>query len=1832
MIRKRSLLTFLFLAVIGFLAFVPKDEDPLERLVSALQKWGEINPQEKVYLHMDKPYYALGDTIWFKAYVVTGSQHQLSALSGALYVDLITEKDSVVKRLKLPVSAGMSMGDITLADDLTEGNYRLRAYTQWMRNAGEDYFFDRTFSVGTPVSNEVIVKSAYKYTTVDGRQVLNAMLNYTNEKGKALSEKEVQYDIMVDQQRISSKSLKTDTEGNITIAISNERSNDWRGAYIRTTIESDAKKKVIKDFPIKAGMTQSDIQFFPESGNLVNGILSKVAFKAIGIDGLGLSVKGKILDNENKEIVDIETLHAGMGSFLLNPAQGKSYSAKITLPDGSERSVPLPKAKDDGYVLSIYQPNPDSVLVRVSTAPSLLKAANGGGITLNIVVQTGGEVIIASPIKIQRQLSSFWLHKSAFPSGIAQFTLFSTTGEPLNERLAFIKTQDRMQLKINSVRNIYNTKERTELELESRDRNSKMVAGNFSVSVVDESKVPIDEDKEHTIFSDLLLTSDLKGYVEKPNYYFKKETEEVNKALDNLMLTQGYRRFSWKELAANPNTAYLTDPLFKKESLGTDISGVVKTLNNKLVPNAKVTLVSTKIGVFETATADASGRFSFNGLVLTDSIKFTVQARTEKNGSKVEIVLDSVPAILVNKNKNLGDVNTSIPYTMRAYIDNTKKLDDFYEKTGQLNRVQKLREVNISGRKKALQTHATQGQVQITEGHSDQTYVITKPELCATLGICLQGKLGAIQFTEYGCSPTIKILNFPMYRNLPMETIVDGRWVRDCQELQGIYDNNVLDPMDIVKVEVVRNNIALMQVDLNGRPTPTLYIYTNRGLPRRQFIPSIANISPKGFDKAREFYSPLYDRPGVENELPDYRSTIYWNANLKTYSSGKTTFGYFNADGPGKYKVVVEGINADGELGRAVYRYTVDGNGAPATIPTPITTEANIITRAMDTLNRIQATEKVYLHTDKPYYFVGDTIWFKAYVTSGGSNLPSNRSGTLYVDLIDEADSLIQTKKLAITNGSANAEFVLDDSTTLEGNYRIRAYTQLMRNAGPDFYYDRTFTIGNAPLNTVFSNISYHRNNIDSPDKTSVLLKYWDNEGPIALGDFNYQIRESYKTLHTGSAKTNEKGEVLITLPNNLDRKTTNPYLRTQLYRNKDQQIPKIYSLKTSNTAIDLQFFPEGGGLVNDIESKVAFKATGMDGLGIAVTGNIIDGNGKVVTQIRTQHLGMGVFMLTPKEGQSYAAKIKFDSGAERIVELPKASNSGYTLSVVSKSKDSIQINVRAAKNTFSPNQKIRLLGQSNQVIRFVKDLTMSEAISGTSIGIKNIPSGSLQITLFSSDFQPLNERLVFLQNSDTLSINLYGTKKVYAKPEHIELQLDSKGNGSNGVASNLSVAVVSETLVPTNADKENSIFAQLLLSADLKGYIEKPNYYFEHVTDSTKSHLDILMLTQGYRRFLWKDIISGKFNPAIFKAEKVVNTISGSLKTLGDKPLANGAVTLFNNKNGSIETSVTDDEGKFSFENIKFLKDAKYTLQGRSQNGGKNVSISLDEVPLQAITQNTNVGDISSDISKLPDQGLDSTGSLNPDRELTRKVLNRNQLREVQIKAVKKRGYGNEINESQADQVFRPDLRRPCATLMECLLEMDKNSSVSFRQELDTSEKACGMLNIFMDKQGGEYAVLIDNVLVERCDYQDLLLGAPMAIDRILFSNQSPAISARMLTGFLSKSRTNHPRSVLAIYTKNGNFRSRYNPSLVEYRPQAYDIAKEFYVPKFDALRAKTTPDIRSTIYWNPNVITSANGRLMLSFPNNERSGTYRVTIEGIGKNGFLGRKVFRYEVSNHL
>lgn len=906
----------LFCALLILLAFIPKDNDPIDKLVTTLQKWTDTIPQEKVYLHMDKPYYALGDTIWFKGYITIGSRHQLSKLSGALYVDLISEKDSLIQTLKLPVITGMVVGDFILGDNLKEGSYHIRAYTQWMRNAGEDYFFDYTFPVGD-VANNIITSADYQYKDFNGKSVLTATLNYTNDDGKPVVGKDVHYQIVINKKVVWSTSAKTDQNGNIPVKISNENRVDLSGAYITTTLDGKDKNTITRDFPIKAQLSQSDVQFFPESGNLINGITSRVAFKAVGIDGLGLNIKGKITDNDNKQITEIETLHAGMGSFLLHPEDGKAYSAQINFADGTTKTVPLPKVVTDGYVLSVYQPNKDSILIRINTKQPASPQS------VNLIVHTNGEIILASPIKIEKATTSIWLEKKSFPTGIAQFTIFNNNGEPLNERIAFIKTNDQMQLDLKTVKNSYRSKEPISVSLDAKDKLGKPTFGNFSVSVIDETKMPVDEANENTIFSSILLTSDLKGYIEKPNYYFTSETDEVNKALDNLMLTQGYRRFTWKQL----NELVNSKPQFPAEGLGITISGKVTTLNDKVLSNATVNMISLKAKIAKTVITNAEGRFKFDGIFLLDSIKIALQARTSKNSDKVKLILDKIPKVLVSKDKNLADVSINIAATLKTFIESSKKDDDINEKIGRLGQVHRLREVRIRAKKVDPPAYAVQGIFKVPEGHADQTLKIDDPDHCATLGICLEGLMQGVVFlpividlVSYNNYPYCRQLNPKTSKDemLPMKVIVDGN-VMTQEQAADIFNNNTIEPESIVKIDVIKTNRALMSI-VGGA---AVMLYTNRGFIYTGYNPSTVNITPKGFNKVREFYSPKYDKPDNVDNIPDMRTTVYWNPYLKTDVSGKTSFNYFNADGPGTYKVIVEGINANGELGRQVVKYAV---------------------------------------------------------------------------------------------------------------------------------------------------------------------------------------------------------------------------------------------------------------------------------------------------------------------------------------------------------------------------------------------------------------------------------------------------------------------------------------------------------------------------------------------------------------------------------------------------------------------------------------------------------------------------------------------------------------------------------------------------------------------------------------------------------------------------------------------------------------------------------------------------------------------------------------------
>lgn len=844
---KSRKLTIFFIAGINLLlsvvisSFVVPDNDPIiSKIITQLGKWTNDYPIEKVYLQLDKPYYAVGENIWFKAYITIGGQHQLSALSGSLNVELIDEKDSVKAWIKLPVVRGTTWGDFKLRDTLPEGNYRIRAYTNWMRNVGPEYYFDKKVTIVNPVDSVI---SHSKLT------------------------------------------------GN---------------------------KPAIKISPINQLPGKVDVQFFPESGSLVNGLNSIVAFKAVGPSGLGVNIKGIITDNAGNKVVEFNTQHLGMGAFNFTPQNGKTYKASITDADGANYLVTLPAALNTGYVLSINNKDANTISLNVTGSSDYVNAGN-----LYVVGQSGGEVYYVGKSGSSGEDFNATIAKSRFPAGIVQFTLFSSTGEPLNERVAFIEHEDSLlKLSISSSPSVSAPRKKVRIDL-SAQSNSKPVFGTFSATVLDDDKVRYDEQSETTILSHILLNSDLRGYIEQPNYYFDQPNDETRADLDVLMLTQGYRRFEWKPLMAGT----LAPPAYQPEQLIV-ISGSVETLNGKPVPGAKVTLFApASAGQFMLDTiADNQGSFAFKGMLLKDSIRFIIKATTAKGGKNVAIVMDKNED-LDTKSKDIPTINfiknEQVPGT---YLKAAKTLYQEELKYGLGDHTRFLKEVVIKAQPKPKVPHSSN-----LNGPGNANQIITGYDLyknfCLNLADCLPGRLTGVIFYD-GLPYSLRNMGDgspgSKQKPPPMLLVVDGV-PKDSNETKE--DLSRIQPSEISSIEVLRD-IGFTSIYGSRGIGGVIILTTKRAEDYMDVKVTMENGAlvylPKGYYRAREFYSPQYDDPKTNQPVADLRTTIYWKPDINTNKNGHAFFEYYNAGTPGVYRVIIEGIDGDGHIGREVYRYKVE--------------------------------------------------------------------------------------------------------------------------------------------------------------------------------------------------------------------------------------------------------------------------------------------------------------------------------------------------------------------------------------------------------------------------------------------------------------------------------------------------------------------------------------------------------------------------------------------------------------------------------------------------------------------------------------------------------------------------------------------------------------------------------------------------------------------------------------------------------------------------------------------------------------------------------------------
>lgn len=834
--------------------------------------------------------------------------HQPSGISKIIYVDLLTAKDSLVQSLKIPVKNSVSWADIPISQyTFKKGNYRIVAYTNWMNNAGPQYFFNKNITIGDAINNNLSTQIALKRIAGTKYTKISAGIYYKDNEGKPYAGKRVSWTIEKDYDEIAKGKGETDKDGFINIDYANIKNIGLDSAQLITVIDRGDRKQGTSKFALKPVSEPNDIQFFPEGGQLIAGIPSKIAFKALKPDGLGIDVKGTVTDNTGKVVAQFASSHLGMGFFQLTPEDGKTYTASVTFADGTTDKPDMPKVLSDATTISIDNSDADNLKIRLLSDAAFVKENEGK--TFFILAKSAGIICFAAQTKLQNQVYAATVPKSKFPTGIVQVTLFADDGEPLSERIAFILHPDQLNLTVASDHPTYDTRQKVKLNVTAKN-NGKPAEGNFSLTVVDDTKVPFDENAETTILSYLLLTADITGYIEKPNYYFNHTDEKKLADLDVLLQTQGYRRFSYDGIMSNkyPPISFLPEQ-------GITLTGTLRAPNGMPIPGGNVRLQIKDKNYSANTVTDADGRFKFPGLVFQDSTQVFVSARNNPHGADMVLTVDGDPYQKLTVNPSVPDEIMNIDSVLSPYLKNSKI---------QFANSNVLKEVTIKDTRIVPKvSHRDYSTLSSLSSEPDHLINPNQLQGCSNLLDCLKVAATGMMFRDDNFYVT---RDYNAGNRTPVQIFVKGMPVDPIylanMSAEGVESVEIFlkDELGLVN-NTYQSNGAIV---VNMKKAPEGQKISLAEL--KALIPSKSEVTfaPKGYAVKRSFYLPRYSGPrGLQPGRIDTRTTIYWNPNVVTDANGNASMEYFNADGVGSCRVIIEGIDKDGHIGRQLYRYNV---------------------------------------------------------------------------------------------------------------------------------------------------------------------------------------------------------------------------------------------------------------------------------------------------------------------------------------------------------------------------------------------------------------------------------------------------------------------------------------------------------------------------------------------------------------------------------------------------------------------------------------------------------------------------------------------------------------------------------------------------------------------------------------------------------------------------------------------------------------------------------------------------------------------------------------------
>lgn len=882
---------------------------------------------EKIYLQIDNVLYQAGETIWFKAIVAKSYDNSLSDLSQVLHVDLIDEEQNIIQNQLLKLKKGIANGSFIIEESYKPGKYHIRAYTNWNRNFDEDFTFLQPVDIinlrediqdQKPISNIVLSTGESKRVKAD----INPGIVNPSFKGKLM--------LYLDAGKYLDSVMLENTNDDI-YKLDYLLPEDTRQIDLKFKTKSkntfNKEEEHFYSKTIVLDKNQIDLQFFPEGGKLVNGLLSTIGFKGIDANGLGKKISGIVKDNKGNTITSFSSNDLGMGTFKLLPKAGKNYYAEVN-ENQIDYRYNLPIAKATGSVLSLVGLKDDINL--------LIASNNKSSNTIKVETQARGVKYHSFVFKHRDTIISS-IPKESLPNGVIKVSVLDENKQVICERLFFNNREDHiLDIKLASEKASYMQRDKVSLNL-SLDTRQNLNNINLSVLVIDNERNEASRKHKSHIMSYLLLNSELKGLIENPSYYFDITNRDRAMDLNSLMLTQGWRDYKYQKSPAGVTYSYNPEKNIV-------VSGTVgEYLNPKKRPKKPLDI---NLFVYGNPAAVYSQEINYNGkynFELDDIYK----AKTEifmqvvnKKGEPVDfnINLDKKwsPSLGLQKNNHKVELPERVISAFTEKIETENKVQQEYET--QYNTIA-LEEVNIKGYK------LTPKREEFIALHGEPDTVIEGKELIekapdwnyGIFSVLMAKYPNEVMVIDEGPrnDPFLRAVvrgterpggfTYILVDNIPIQ-------IRDYR-LVGHIPVDQVESIDILRNPKNRNEYC--QEVLSGPFCPPfsvalINIYTHSGNGLHGIVKTKGHLvnNINGFTESAEFYAPNYETISSQDwVIPDNRSVIHWEPNITLNDKGEYVIEFYNDDHIGEVSVIVEAISEDGKIGYVKKSYNVEEAG-----------------------------------------------------------------------------------------------------------------------------------------------------------------------------------------------------------------------------------------------------------------------------------------------------------------------------------------------------------------------------------------------------------------------------------------------------------------------------------------------------------------------------------------------------------------------------------------------------------------------------------------------------------------------------------------------------------------------------------------------------------------------------------------------------------------------------------------------------------------------------------------------------------------------------------------